>query len=347
MYDAPFFSEVASPIRRGAACYRIWPRCSARAGRIRTCPRHFQFAAGSLVAEALDRNPELRFYQAEIAAAKAGRRTAGLWANPEINGAAGQKSVRAGGLNDEGVAWSVSIAQPFEWPGRLGLRKAIANRDVDLAELGYERFRAALASRVRMLGYTLFAAQERAAAAREVADRFRALREVLVQRDPAGITPLLELRVVEATELTAQRSAAQSTLSEQSALLELNQLRGVSPNTRLSVDQPNLAFRSPEPVQTLLSLAQTNNFELRLRSVELAQQGFRVALAKNERFPTLAIRTDFFQRKKQPVSASKLSVPASHYPLPLWNLETKEIFKRQRQGSFRPKQYFCPWLGEK
>jgi outer membrane protein TolC len=37
----------------------------------------------ALVTEALEKNPELRFYQAEIAAAKGGRRTAGLCRIPK------------------------------------------------------------------------------------------------------------------------------------------------------------------------------------------------------------------------------------------------------------------------
>ena len=123
----------------------------------------------AVVADALEKNPELKFYEAEIAAAKGGRKTAGLPGNPEVNGGVGEKSVRGVGLSAEGVAWSVSVVQPFEWPGRLGLRKAIANRDINLAELGYERFKVALVGRVRSLAFGLFAAQEKAAAAREVA----------------------------------------------------------------------------------------------------------------------------------------------------------------------------------
>src|SRR6185295_16948977 len=97
-----------------------------------------------------------------------------------------------------------------------------------------------------MLAYALFAAQEKAAAAREVADRFKALREVLVQRDPAGLTPLLETRVIEATELTMQRKASEGEIATQNALLELNQLRGGSAATHLSVAPTHLAFRSAE-----------------------------------------------------------------------------------------------------
>ena len=204
----------------------------------------------ALIAEALERNPELKFYEAELLAVKAGRKSASQWANPEVSGSVGQKRVTGGGVS-EGVAWSASVVQPFEWPGRIGLRKAIANRDIELAELGYARFKVALAGRVRTLACGLFAAQEKAAAAREVAERFEALREVLVQRDPAGLTPLLETRVIEATELNAQRKATEATLATQAALLELNQLRGVSPDARLAVTRGDLTFRAPADTGTL------------------------------------------------------------------------------------------------
>lgn len=271
----------------------------------------------ALVAEALARNSELKFYEAEILAAKGGRKTAGLFANPEMSGGVGNKTVRGGGLSAEGVAWSVSVVQPFEWPGRLGLRKAIANRDIELAELGYARFKIALAGRVRTLAYGLFAAQEKAAAAGEVAERFKALREVLVQRDPAGLTPLLETRVIEATELNAQRKASEAMLATQAALLELNQLRGVAPDSRLSIGQAHLTFRPPEERESLVSLARTNNFELRLRAVELAQQGFRVDLAKNERYPTISVGPAISEENAG--DHERVIGVAVSLPLPLWN----------------------------
>ena len=272
----------------------------------------------ALVAATLAQNPELRFYEAEITAAKAGRKTAGLFANPELSGSVGQKTVRGGGLSAEGVAWSVSVVQPFEWPGRLGLRKAIANRDVELAALGYERFKVALTGRVRTLAYGLFAAQEKAAAAGEVAERFKALREVLVQRDPAGLTPLLETRIIEATELNAQRKASEAILGTQSALLELNQLRGVAPDAHLTVTQAQLTFRSPEKFATLVSLARTNSFEVRTRAVELAQQGFRVDLAKNERYPAISVGPSYAAEQAGTERQGIIGVGIS-LPLPLWN----------------------------
>lgn len=289
----------------------------------KSAPVTSSLSLDALVAEALEKNPELKFYEAELAAARAGRKTAGTLGNPELSGGVGQKRVSRGGLSAEGVAWSVSVVQPFEWPGRLGLRKAIANRDIELAELGYERFKLALAARVRTLGYGLFAAQEKAAAAGEVAERFKALREVLVQRDPAGLTPLLETRVIEATELNAQRKASDALLVTQSALLELNQLRGVAPDTRLAIRQAQLAFRPSEERQWLTARARTNNFALRLRAVELAQQGFRVDLAKNERYPAIAIGPSYSEENAG--DRERIIGVGVSLPLPLWNRNSGNI----------------------
>ncbi len=292
----------------------------------------------SLVLEVLEHNPELNFYRAEIAATKGGRRQAGTYPNPELSGSGGQKRVNGGGLSGEGMAWSVSVVQPFEWPGRIGLRKAIANREVELAEVGYERFRVALATRVSLLAYNIFAAQEKSAVAREVADRFNALREVLVQRDPAGLTPLLETRIIEATELTMQRKATEGALAIQLALLELNQLRGQPADTQFTVQPAEFAFRPPEDLGTVLALARTNNFELRLRAVELAQQGFRVALAKNERYPALSIGPSFSQEKVGAETERVIGVGIS-FPLPLWNrnqgnIDTARARQLQAEASY-------------
>lgn len=271
----------------------------------------------ALVAEALEQNPELKFYEAEIAAVKAGRKSAGLLANPEVSGGVGQKRVTGGGLSDEGIAWSVSVMQPFEWPGRLGLRKAIANRDIELAELGYKRFKVALAARMRTLAHDLFAAQEKAAAANEVAERFQALREVLVQRDPAGLTPLLETRVIEATELNSQRKASDARILADNALLEMNQLRGGPPGDQLHVDKTQITFRPTSERAALLASAQTNNFELRMRAVELAQHGLRIDLARNERFPAISFGPSISEENAG--DRERIIGVSVSLPLPLWN----------------------------
>lgn len=109
----------------------------------------------ALVAEAMARNPEVNAYVAEIAAARGERRTAGEWKNPEVTTDVGSKLVRDfdGNSIGNGPLWTVSATQAFEYPGRIALRKAIANHQIALAELGLEGFRTALATRVRSIAF--------------------------------------------------------------------------------------------------------------------------------------------------------------------------------------------------
>lgn len=268
----------------------------------------------ALVSEITAKNPELAFYEAEIEAAKAGRRAAGTWENPELSLSAGRKFVNdpSGTLAGEGTVWSVSVSQVFEWPGRLALRKAIANQDIALAELGLARFKVALAGRARTLAYGLHAAHERAAAAAEVASRYQALRELFLAREPGGITPLLETRVIEAQELTLQKRATEAQLAVQAALVELNQLRGLPVDTPVTVAPVKLALGSAPELGRVLSAARENNFEFRAAKLELEQQGLVVSLARNEGRPSFTVSPYLSQEKaddKQRIFGVGLSVP--------------------------------------
>ena len=279
----------------------------------------------ALVQEALTHNSELRFFEAELGAARANRKTAALLSRPEVSGSIGQKRSRdpAGISSGEGVAWSVGVSQTFEWPGRLGLRRAIANQDVILAELGLARFRAALASGVRGKAQALGAATERAHVTREVADRFHSLREVMIQRDPAGIAPQLELRVLEATELTLRRRASDAELAAGNSRLALNQLTGRPIDQPLETSVSETTIGDAPPLVSLLEMAQTNNFELRLRTAELEQQGFRVRLTRNERWPAFSVGPHYSEENAG-VQDRIIGVGIT-IPLPLWRNNTSNV----------------------
>ena len=149
-------------------------------------------AIDAIVAEAFARNPEIRAYEAEIAAARGQRRTAGEWRNPEITADAGAKLVRdvPGGPDSNGVLWTVSALQTFEYPGRVRLRKAIANRQISLAELELEGFKAALAAQIRAVIYRAGLSAAKFSGTGEVSTRFDELSSVLSQRPAAGVAPL-------------------------------------------------------------------------------------------------------------------------------------------------------------
>src|SRR6266481_8963919 len=298
-------------------------------------PSHTTPAA--LVQEALANNPELKFYAAEIVAAKGTLKTAGTIRNPELNTTAGYKNARdnSGGPSGEGAAWSVSVNQTFEYPGRIALRKAIAKGDIALAELHLQQFRLTLAARVRTLAYSISIAEERSMAAREVADRFRSLSDVLAQRPAAGVTPLLEARIIDANTLNFRRQEREAALVAKTAAAELNQLCGRPADATLQVSTGELNLLQMS-LRTLVDAARANAFDIRIRQRELAQQGFKVALARNERFPAIAVGPYYSQENaadKEQQAGIGISLA-----IPLWDrnigsIETSKAREEQAQAS--------------
>ncbi len=279
----------------------------------------------ALVSEALGANAELSFYQAQLEGAKASTRLAGRLDLPKAELQVGQ--IRSKNLDQsmagEGAMWAASVRQSFEWPGRLGLRKAIANQDVALASLGLEAFRRELSGKVRENAFGLASAEEKSRVARAVADRFRALREVLVQRDPAGIAPQLEVRILEATELTLRRRASEFALAVDAERVRLNLLRGAALDAPLQVKRVLPELPERPALDRLMAAANTNNFELRTRAAELVQQGFRVELARNERWPAFEVGP--MTMGQDGSTLDRIVGVGVAFPLPLWRPRAANI----------------------
>src|SRR5438270_4192450 len=226
-----------------------------------------------LVAEALARNPEVNVYSAEIAAAKGERRTAGEWQNPEASTEGGAKITRDyhGNTLGDGVVWTLGASQAFEYPGRVTLRKAIANRQIAVAELGLEGFRTALASRVRAAAFRAALGQAKADAAGEIAKRFDDLATVLSQRPAAGVAQEADLRIIQASAIPLRRRPIEAQREVQSAIHELNQLRGAQIDSPLTPPDVDLTLRALPPLVTLLFTARDRNYDIRTLVLELEQ----------------------------------------------------------------------------
>jgi len=306
--DFSFYMTRQTFINAVASVIIAWGSASAASGE----------SINSLVSEALARNPELKFYEAEIAAARGQRRTAGQWANPTLSTEFGAKLVDPGtNRSSSGPLWSAAGGQTFEYPGRVTLRKAIADRQIGLAQIGYEGFRVALANRVRSLAYRALIAQERAEAAREVTQRFQELFSVLSQRENAGVGPLLDLRIIEANAIALSRKAGEAAREVQSAIFELNQLRGAPIETPLAIAKTEPKLLALPALNVLFSAARLRNFDVRTRIAELEQRGFQVRLAENERWPAVTLSPAL--RNERANTSEYYPTLGVSLPLPLWN----------------------------
>ncbi len=164
------------------------------------------FTPDQLAAIAGSDNPELRFYENQVASLPKPVRTTA----PEI-------------------------AQPLAFPSREAFRRAVLNLDADLARLYLAEFRYFLASEVRLKAMEYQAATEAAATAGDLAGRISALVKMLEERPAAGVESLIERRILEGAALPFVRQAAESSMRTKLLRTELNGLLGRKPGAALTV----------------------------------------------------------------------------------------------------------------
>ena len=105
----------------------------------------------------------------------------------------------------------------------------------------------------------------------------------------------------------------------------------------LQLTDARVAFTEPPPLPRLLQSARAYAVEIRIREAELAQQGFKVSLSKNERYPAITVGP-FYSYEKAADREQQVGVGIS-LPLPLWdrnagNIETGKAREQQAQAHF-------------
>ena len=86
----------------------------------------------SLTADALRNNPELRAFEAGVASAKGGVRTARVLREPGVERCARVKRIAIQALGSREFHGNFELSQLFEFPGKRALKIAIAEKNVDV-----------------------------------------------------------------------------------------------------------------------------------------------------------------------------------------------------------------------
>ena len=188
----------------------------------------------ALVAEAMASNPELSYYEAELAALKSGKKRA---------------------------ATPAEIPQPLDFPSRETLRRSILDRDADLAKLALAEFRFVLAATVRLHAVEYLAAQATGRAAADLAASADALVAMLKKRPTSGFDALLEIRILSGSNYPIRQAAAEARAEQDQLTIALNGLLGRPANAALTLEgsPPGPALNpdgsSPDLIAASLALA--------------------------------------------------------------------------------------------
>jgi cobalt-zinc-cadmium efflux system outer membrane protein len=292
-------------------------------------PVAFAESITDLIAIAIKNNPELRFYESEVAAAKAGKKTAAQFANPELALEGAPKRIKpSDGAFNNGAVWRAELAQSFDFPGRITLRKAIADRDIALAALGTLQFKSLLANHVRTQAGDIVLLRRQAEATRGVRERLAELIAVLVQRDTGNISAKLERRILEAALLTHDHALTETEKEAGEITATLNLLLGRAPDAKLETNEDIIALPALPSLDSLKQRAATGNYELQQKRVQLARQGLKIDLSKSDRWGNIKFGPYLAGEKFHDDVEREIGVVFS-IPLPLWNRGEGNIVAEQ------------------
>jgi cobalt-zinc-cadmium efflux system outer membrane protein len=255
------------------------------------------FSIDSLVQAALQNNAELKSYEAEVGVARGLRTQAGFFKNPDVSFEMGGREVRdeSNILQGNGTTMTISVMQTFQFPGKGTLRKAIANKNIEIAELGMEQFRLSLAGQVRVLAYEHLAATAEANAAEAVYKQSRELASQLNAQANFGARLQIEIRLVQASLVELGAAIKDASLRREETRTQLNALLGRPQNLPLRIASPLSPPKRQLSESKVVFAAQNNNPLLKIRRKELERSARELSAARLDVAPDFAIGP-FFSR---------------------------------------------------
>ncbi|MEO0453566.1 MAG: TolC family protein [Verrucomicrobiota bacterium] len=273
------------------------------------------FVIQDLVSEVLDTHPELLIYQDRVKREKGERMEGGAWSNPNVSVQVGYRELEE--RERDGLVYGFNFMQPFEFPGKGSLRKAILDQDVYQANLALKQFRLALSGRARQLARRYQLASEKVRAARMVSIRSEGVMRLIKARPQKGARPLIELRILEAGQIRIHEEAKHAEYEYREAQADLNALLGRQPEHPIdlsdTIKAPEIADLSKERVT---QLAHRHNLTFQLYEAELEKAKLSTDAAELEAMPDFSFGP-FFSREEGAEQEWSAGVRVE-MELPLW-----------------------------
>jgi outer membrane protein, heavy metal efflux system len=300
----------------------------------RANPPEHSWTPESLAQHGLRENAELKRYQAAVQAARGNRTERSEWKNPEITLRGAEKRTKdsAGALEAEGYLAEFSLSQSFEFPGKASLRRAIANSDVRIAELGLQQFELTLQTEIKLKSIEYSLSQARASILKGVIDANRDLYAMLKERPATGPTGYLERQIIELATTSLTMEALEAHHQEEEARIKLLALAGMPHGSRIQVISMDMPPALKANFHESVSQSLLQNFEIKIRKEELAKAQTGISSAEIQPLPDFSIGP-FFSRETASGREENIG-GAITFSLPLWNfgaggLQSARAFKTQ------------------
>jgi len=274
-----------------------------------------------LIAEAQERNPEIRTLAAAIASAQGEVTTAKTWDNPELGVASGVRNTQPAGGPSTGEFHGIfDLKQTFQFPGKRRLRQAVAEKNVAIQELALTGFRKQLSIEVRHACETLRITQQVVALKERQLTLARTFAEVARRKFVGGFAPEFEATKADVEVIAAQKGLGEAQTQVIAARAALNTLVGRTPQAALEVaDTPDIPAPLPDETN-LLRQVLLHNPSLQVQAAEVEHSGLNLKSVRKSRLPDFSIGPSIEYLKDEQTYDLGVTLP-----LPLWNSKKGEI----------------------
>ena len=236
--------------------------------------------------------------------------------NPVIEGQAGPR--RAPGERT-GTDYGVGVSMELEVAGQRGLRVTEAERNLQMAEAGFQDFARTFRGRLSRAFYQAVAARERLTLQRRIDELNRNLLDVTKVKFDAGDVSALEVNVAVVRYGQTRKDTFDAEENVTQALLELRRLIGLQesfvPEGRLdsAVSTPTAA--------AVLEQALASRPDLLARRYELQRAEAELALVRRQNFPNPTVGLSFYRE----ASGDKTVLGGISIPFPVFNRRQGEL----------------------
>ncbi|HVU18305.1 MAG TPA: TolC family protein [Candidatus Didemnitutus sp.] len=274
-----------------------------------TGPTGEKLTLPAALAEAVAQSPALRVIDAEVESARGEVQTAGIRPNPELTFAPGIKHIREGDGSHNEFKGTIELSRTFIFPGKQELLVSIAERNVELRQLGIEGLRFQLSAAVRKVFYELLVAQNVVGLRQQQLESAQVFHQAATKRAEAGYASDFEAVKAQGEVINARKLLQTAENEIAAARVELNGLLGRDPSAPLEVAGTLEDTGATRPMSDLITLALAQNPSLRVQAMQADLAGMNVRKARLARKPDFTVGPSLEYSKSEQILGISATVP--------------------------------------
>ena len=257
-------------------------------------------ALQGLVAEALQRNPEILEAQAALDAARERPAQAGALDDPMVGIVYTNDGWTPSLGREDMTTLAVMGSQAFPYPGKRGLRRRIASADADLATAELERVRRTVVASVARAYWNLGLARGLAFLAVEKRDLWQRVEETARALYAAGPGGQLDVFQAQAEAARVEEEHVGLATDARLAQAEINRLLARDLDTPVETPDLPTVVREPRSLAAITATAEAAVPEVAAAGVALERNRLAVALARRQSRPDFAVQGAYMNRGGMP-----------------------------------------------